>query len=318
MTARRGTDSEIAVVVVNHNTVDLLAQCLESVVAEEPADIVVVDHASTDGSVAMVRERFPDVGLLACDDNPGYGAGVNRGIARTAAAWCLVLNSDTEVAAGCLDALAHHVTTHDDAAVVGPRLFDPDGSVQHSCYPEPTVGQMALQDLGLLPLIARIGPLARRHVHTAAYDEVRSVAWLLGAALCIRREVWESLGGFDERYRMYFEEVDFCRRVRDAGSSVQLAPDAAVVHVGGASTSAYRDELARRYFSSRARYHREHLGRRSLALLRAETALVAAAQWTRERLRLASGSGDAARARTFSLVARDAIRGWSTEQPWTA
>lgn len=305
-----------AVVVVNHNTVDLLARCLESVIADGARTVVVVDHASTDGSVAMVRERFPTVTLQAHDDNPGYGAGVDRGIAATTEAWSFVLNSDTVVERGCLAALAVHAASDDHAHVLGPRITGPDGSLQRSCYPEPTVAQLLVQDLGLLPAIAAVPPLARRHPHTASHDAVRDVDWLLGAALCIRREAWESVGGFDEDYGMYFEEVDFCRRIRDAGGRVRLVPSAHVVHVGGASTKAYRDALARRYFSSRARYHRLHLGRRSSALLRVETALIAVAEMVRERLRLATGRGDPRRARMFTTVFRDAIGGWRSVPPW--
>ena len=305
-----------AVVIVNHNTVDLLARCLDSVIADGATEVVVVDHASTDGSVARVRERFPEVTLLAHEDNPGYGAGVDRGIAATTEAWSLVLNSDTEIARGCLEAFSVHARTHEDAHVLGPRITGPDGSLQRSCYPEPTVAQLFVQDLGLLRAVAAVPLLARRHPHTAPHDTVRDVDWLLGAALCIRRVAWEAVGGFDEEYGMYFEEVDFCRRIRDAGGRVQLVPSAQVVHVGGASTKAYRDALARRYFSSRARYHRLHLGRRSFALLRVETAFVAAAEWTRERFRLARGTGDRGRAATFATVARDALGGWRSVPPW--
>ncbi len=310
-----GTDVP-AVVVVNHNTVEHLARCLDSVVADGATSIVVVDHASTDGSVDMVRDRFPGVTLLAHTDNPGYGAGVNRGIAATVAPWSLVLNSDTEVQPGCLATLAEHGRMNPDAHVLGPRISEPNGSLQQSCYPEPTVLQLLVQDLGLLPAIASVPALARRHEHTAPHDRVRSTDWLLGAALCIRRDAWEAVEGFDEDYGMYFEEVDFCRRVRDAGGLVQLVPAARVVHVGGASTDAYRDALARRYFSSRARYHRRHLGRRSLALLRVETAFVAGAEWLRERARLVAGRGDRARARTFARVLLDAVEGWRSVPPW--
>lgn len=305
-----------AVVVVNHNTVDLLARCLESVIADGATSIVVVDHASTDGSVAMVRERFPEVTLLAHDDNPGYGAGVNRGIAATTAAWSLVLNSDTEIAGGCLEAFAVHAREHDDAHVLGPRITGPRGALQRSCYPEPSVAQLLIQDLGLLRFVAGVPPLAQRHPHTAPHDVERDVDWLLGAALCIRRDAWDAVGGFDEDYGMYFEEVDFCRRIRDTGGRVRLVPSAHVVHVGGASTKAYRDALARRYFSSRARYHRLHLGARSFRLLRVETACIAAAQWARERVRLVAGRGDRGRAATFATVVRDAIDGWRSVPPW--
>jgi N-acetylglucosaminyl-diphospho-decaprenol L-rhamnosyltransferase len=316
MTESSGASDTLAVVVVNHDTVDHLARCLDAVIADGATTIVVVDHASTDGSTAMVRTRFPGVDLLAHDDNPGYGAGVNRGMAAVTAPWVLVLNSDTEVVPGCLAALARHVASEPDAAVLGPRLLDPDGSLQRSCYPEPTVAQLLLQDLGLLPTVGRVPRLRDRHPHTASHDRVRSTDWLLGAALCIRRDRWAALGGFDEDYRMYFEEVDFCRRVRAAGDDVQLVPEASVVHVGGASTTAYRDALARRYFASRARYHRRHLGSRSHALLRVETGFIAGAQWLRERIRIAAGTGDRARAQTFGLVVRDAVTGWREEQAW--
>ena len=293
--------SAIDVVVVSHNTADLLVRCLDTVLAESPRSVVVVDHASSDGSAARVRREHPSVDVRAFDDNPGYAAGVNRGMAATDGDLCLVLNADTELRPGCLEALTVAAARHPSAAVLGPALLNPDGTRQRSTYPEPTPLRLALQDLGLLERLSRPRP---------------TPAWLLGAALLLRREAWDRLGGFDEAYGMYFEEVDFCRRARAAGLEVRLVPDAHVVHVGGASTSAYRQSMARRYFASRARYYHQHYSRRRFHLLRAETAAVALGRLVQEAVRVRRGAGEADRAPMLRAVLADAASGWSAAVPW--
>ncbi|HEX3128319.1 MAG TPA: glycosyltransferase family 2 protein, partial [Thermoanaerobaculia bacterium] len=132
---------KLAVVVVNHNTRDLLRSCLETVraeAAEDIAEVVVVDNASTDGSPEMVRTGFPEVRVLANRHNPGYGAGANQGIAACRAPYILLLNSDTRLGGGSVAALTDWLDRHPRAAVVGPRLVNPDGTLQSSCFPELT------------------------------------------------------------------------------------------------------------------------------------------------------------------------------------
>src|SRR5258708_164207 len=128
----------VAVVIVNHNTRNHLRACLASVRAERPAETIVVDNASDDGSAAMVKAEFPEVTVCANETNPGYGAAANQAVARTSLPYILLLNSDTRLQNGALLHLSSYLDRHTRAAIVGPRVLHPNGSLQPSCFPFPT------------------------------------------------------------------------------------------------------------------------------------------------------------------------------------
>ena len=189
------------VVIVNWNTRDLLRTCLQHASSEQPAQIVVADTGSRDGSPEMVRREFPQCTLVLIPENPGYGAASNMAIELCASEYVLLLNSDTEVHPGTLRVLQEYLDTHERAAIVGPRLVGPDGSSQESCFPFPR------------PL----RPLTQIKARSLSHDRAGPVPWVLGAALAIRRAAFDAVGGFDQAYHMYFEEVDLAYRLRKAG-----------------------------------------------------------------------------------------------------
>jgi GT2 family glycosyltransferase len=246
--------------VVNHNTRELLARCLESVCAEPAGAVVVVDNASTDGSAAMVRERFPGVQLLANRANLGYGAGANQAIRQCAARYVLLLNSDTLVQPGALAALSAYFEAHAGAGLVGPRLLYPNGRPQASCYAFPTPLHVLLEETTLIRHIAATPGLRHLFLHTRPYKRALRVPWVLGAALAVRRSAFEVVGGFDERFFMYAEEIDLSYRLWEAGWETHFTPNAVVVHVGGASTRQRRAAMARQFFTSLALFYRFHYG----------------------------------------------------------
>lgn len=250
----------IAVVVVNWNTCQLLRTCLQSVLAQRPAEIVAVDNGSTDGSVEMMRQEFPSVAVLVNPDNPGYGAAANRAIAACQGEYILLLNSDTELRAGALTALAACFDGHPRAGLVGPRLLNPDGTVQESCFPFPR------------PL----RPLTKWALRSYTHDRPQVVPWVVGAALGLRRAAFEAVGGFDESYRMYFEEVDLAFRLNQSGWETRFTPSAEVVHIVAASTSQRRAEMAlRTRLSAREFFRRHHSGLALTVALAMEYALTA-------------------------------------------
>jgi GT2 family glycosyltransferase len=260
MAARKGRAYSIpmhgiAVAIVNWNTRELLRACLQAVSAEQPAELVVADAGSRDGSIDMVCREFPAATLAVIPENPGYGAAANRALARCTAEYVLLLNSDTEVAPGTLGVLREYLDRHERAAVVGPRLVHPDGTLQESCFGFPR------------PL----RPLTRAKAGSLPHDRPGPVPWVLGAALAIRRAAFEAVGGFDEAYHMYFEEVDLSYRLRQAGWETHFTPEAQVMHVGGASTRQRRTEmLLRTRLSSLEFYRRHHRGLSRAAGLSAE------------------------------------------------
>ena len=223
--------ADVSVVVVTWNALPYVEQCLESVRGE---DVVVVDNGSKDGTVALVRERFPEVRLIE-QENKGMGGGNNAGMRAADGRYFLLLNSDAWVVDDGLAQLVAFADAHPEAAVVGPKLLNTDGTLQRSARGEPTLWSLATEYLAirkLAPHSGRLNPLYRGDFD---HDRVAEVDWLSGAALLVRREAADAVGLFDEDFFMFSEEVDWMTRFRRAGWKVLFYPDAEVVHVGGAS-----------------------------------------------------------------------------------
>jgi GT2 family glycosyltransferase len=258
MVREQAADSSVAVVVVSYNTRELLARCLESLSHEEAAEIIVVDNASTDGSAAMVRERFPGVRVVVNERNIGYGAAANEGVRSASAPLVLLLNADTTVDAGCIPALAGVAQRAGRAAIVAPAIVNRKGVAETSCFPFPGTLGWLLENEPIATVARRVGPLRRRAVSFDPPREAHAVPWALGCALLVRRSALEEVGGFDDSFFMYYEEVDLSRRLADAGWEVWFTPDARITHVGGASTSQVRTAMLIQHFESTVRYYRRH------------------------------------------------------------
>ena len=254
---RRG----IAVAVVSYNTRDELRGCLESVTRRRPDEIVVVDNASSDGTPEMVRTTFAALTLIANTHNPGYGSAANQAIAACTSPYVLLLNADTRLPEGTLDALAGYLDRHPGVAVVGPRLANPDGTLQPSCHAFPTAvtALLELTTLGRLghPVLGLPG-LRVWHPPAGPHDHARRVDWVKGAALAIRREAFVQVGGFDPAFFLYWEETDLCRRLATAGWETHFTPEATVIHAGEASTGQQRVETSHRFVESLRLYSRRH------------------------------------------------------------
>lgn len=223
--------ADVSVVVVTWNALPWLEQCLESVRGQE---IVVVDHGSTDGTLEVVRERFPEVRLIE-QENKGMGGGNNAGMRAVDGRYFFLLNSDAWVVDDALERLVAFADEHPEAAVVGPKLLNTDGTLQRSARGEPTVWRLATEYLfirKLAPRSRRLNPLYRGDFQ---HDRIEEVDWLFGPALLVRREAADAVGLFDEDFFMFSEEVDWMTRFRRAGWKVLFFPDAEVIHVGGAS-----------------------------------------------------------------------------------
>jgi len=249
----------MSIVIVNWNTEALLRQCLASILAHPPEgdyEVVVVDNASTDGSVAMVRDEFPSVTLLANEKNVGFAAGNNLAMEASTADMVLLLNSDTVVRPGALETLRQFMERHPEAGAAGARLLNPDGSLQPSCFPLPT---LLSEGMHLFHLDHR----RRRVMHEWDVSQPRRVDVLLGACMLLRREAVAQVGLLDEGYFMYSEEVDYCRRLQEAGWALYWVPEAEVVHYGGQSTRQVATEMFLRLYAGKLRYFRKHEGARA-------------------------------------------------------
>lgn len=225
--------ARVTVVVPTHETRELTLRCLAAVtVAESPA-IVVVDDGSTDGTSDAVARRFPEARVLRHGNAQGFTAAANAGLAAARGDLLLLLNSDTEVAP---DALPRLVAAFDAAprlGAAGAALVGVDGRPQWSGGAMPTTTWLAVLASGVAPQAARLPGYRRaRPLHPAG---AARVDWVPGAALAMRREVWEAVGSFDERFRLYAQDLDWCVRVRDAGWTIAILADVRIVHIGGAT-----------------------------------------------------------------------------------
>jgi GT2 family glycosyltransferase len=221
----------VAAVVVTYDALPWLEPCLESL---RGVETVVVDHGSGDGTLELVRESFPEVGLVE-QPNLGLAAGWNRGFAETESRYVLLLNADAWLVGDALERLVAFADARPDAAVVGPRLLNPDGTLQRSVRGFPTVWRLATEYLFLRKLAPSSRVLNAFYGAGFAHDEPRDADFLMGACLLVRREAVEEVGPADERYFLFSEEVDWCFRFRRAGWRVVFTPSAECVHVGGAA-----------------------------------------------------------------------------------
>ena len=233
--------ARVAVVVVTYDALPWIEQCLTSV---RSVETVVVDNGSSDGTVAFVRERFPDVRVIETE-NRGLGAGWNIGIRETSSQYVLLLNADAWLAEGALELLVEFADTRPRAAVVGPRLLNPDGTLQRSVRGFPTVWRLATEYLFLRKLALGSSALNAFYAGGFDHDVERDVEVVMGACMLLRREAIEQVGDCDEDYFLFSEETDWCFRFREAGWQVVFFPGAECVHVRGASHSGrlYRENL---------------------------------------------------------------------------
>lgn len=225
-------DLEVTIAIINHNTRDLLRTCLGSVLQAPPLasyEIIVVDNASTDGSVNMMKDEFPDIHLLENAGNLGYAAAANQALRTSRAKFVLVLNTDIELDRDAIDILLEHAEKHDDLAIGGPLLLNSDGSIQLSGRRFPSFIDAAMH--AFLGVIWPKNPFSVRYT-MADWDRQNDtvVDWVSGAAMLIRRRAAEDVGLFDERYFMYVEDMDLCYRLWQNEWKVYFCPDSKMVH----------------------------------------------------------------------------------------
>ncbi len=254
----------LSVIIVTYNSQDFVGECLRSVKqAIEKAqireglgvEIIVVDNASTDGTVEIVRQ-FEDVRIIRNAQNLGFAAGVNRGAKAAQGNWLLLLNPDCLVDGNAILALVEFIQNcSDEVAIVGLQLLNPDGTLQPSGRRFPKVWEFVLALLGFSRW------MEVRWFEGRDFTRVQEVDEVSGAALAINRNAFEQVGGMDEGFFLFFEELDLCRRVKAKGMKVVYLPDAKVKHLWGASVKRVPEIARKAQQQSAIRYFRKHHGR---------------------------------------------------------
>lgn len=256
---------DISFIIVSWNVRALLQRAILAICAdagEFQTEIIVVDNASSDGTVEMLRAEFPEVRVLANTENAGFTRGNNQGLAMAQGRYFFLLNPDTELERGALRALVGYMDAPENARVgiVGPQLVYGDGSLQSSRRRFPNFSTALFESTRLEQWFPRNRFLTEYRLLNTGDDVVQDVDWVVGAAMFVRRAVHEEIGGLDERFFMYSEELDWCKRAKQKGWRVVYFPPARVLHYEGKSSE---QALAQRdiYFhSSKVHYFKKHCG----------------------------------------------------------
>jgi N-acetylglucosaminyl-diphospho-decaprenol L-rhamnosyltransferase len=252
------------IVIVTYNSSESLGPCLASIARFAPAArVVVVDNASNDDPGPAVALHASQVTLVRSATNRGFGGGVNLGLRQAAGEFVLLLNPDCVLHEGAAERMQGELREHPECALVGPQILNPDGSLQGSARGDPS---FATGLFGRTTLLTRLFPNARWSRQNIKIDQSRiargesfAVDWVSGACMMARRTALEAVGGFDERYFLYWEDADLCRRLRNTGQTVRYVPAAKVMHVGARSSDSNRALATRAFHDSAYTYYATHV-----------------------------------------------------------
>ena len=257
---------DVSVIIVNWNTPAYLKACLESLYREPVPkvsyDVWVVDNASTDNSVEMVKRDFPQVNLIENTENSGFSKANNMAIRKSTGRYVFLLNSDAEVHEGALDSLIAYADANPQSGVMGPKVLNPDGSLQYSCRSFPNLWAGFFRNTKLGRLFPNNKHLKMYMLSDLDHSKVSIVGWLSGCAMLIRRSLIDQVGPMDEAFFMYCEDVDMCKRSWDAGYQVVYVPMSTVTHAIGKSSDRSYERATAQLCDSWRVYYIKHFGHR--------------------------------------------------------
>jgi len=301
------SSADLTIVIVNWNARDLLADCLHAIARTMQAsgaltiEVLVVDNASTDGSVALVQSQFPWVRLIVNAKNIGFAAANNQAICMASSRYILLLNSDTVVHPGALATLVHFMEGAPHAGACGARLLNGDGTLQPACHPMLTPGR----EFWRLIFLDQLWPRATYRI--GRWDTVtpRRVEVIKGACLLLRRVALDRVGLLDGGYFMYTEEVDLCYRLAQAGWELWYVPAAVVTHYGEGSSKQAAESMYVQLYRSKVQFYRKFGGVRRARLAKALLALAYVPRWLAASLGSPFSTRLRRQARTFRRLLAD-------------
>jgi GT2 family glycosyltransferase len=249
----------LSIIIVSWNTKEYLLRCLESVFRTERSrswDVIVVDNGSKDGSEKEAKQLYPEIRLIANEKNLGFAKATNQGVKHASGKWILLLNPDTEARDGAIETLIAFMDSHPDAGIAGAQLLNGDGSKQNSIANFPSLATELLNKSLLRRFLPEKFPGKER-----VYSGPKEVESVIGACLIARREAIEKVGILDEDYFLFFEETDWCYRMKKTGWRVYHVPQAEVVHFQGRGAESRKREAKVEYYRSRYRFFRKNRGK---------------------------------------------------------
>ncbi len=257
---------DVSVLVVNYNGGELVLRCLDSILQDTTglaAEVIVVDNASADGSADATAARFPQVRQIRNADNVGFARATNQALRLAQGKILILLNNDAYFLPGALTKLLAFMADHLEADALGPKVLNPDSTVQRSCFHFPTLRDIFFESFYLSRLFPRSNFFNRLEMGNFRYDQLRQVDWVLGACMAVRRSTLDAVGPMDERYFMYSEELDWCFTMHEAGKHIYYWPEPTVVHYGqqGQESRRIQPHILARGFESRYTYFEKHYGR---------------------------------------------------------
>lgn len=264
---------ELSIIIVNWNTKDLLKQCITSIQTSTSGisyETIVIDNASTDGSLEMLRDNFPGIKLIKNTENTGFARANNQGIKVAKGQFLCLLNSDTKIDHDVFTQMVDWLKANPDYGVIGPKLLNPDGSIQHSLGRFPNLLGLAVQ-LGVpfhvIPGVDLLFPTM--YINTRSYyQQHQDVDWVKGACYLLRREVLKNVPGLDPKVFMYMDEVEFSLRIRQAGWGIHYTPDVSVWHLERGSSRTGKTGAILGVYKGLYNYFQKHMPAWQLPILK--------------------------------------------------
>lgn len=300
---------DISFIIVSWNVRELLKRALQAMLDDtraEKIEIIVVDNASRDGTVEMLRENFPNARVIANAENVGFTRGNNQALQIAQGRYLFLVNPDTEIQRGAARALIEFMDAPANARVgiVGPQLVYPNGAIQSSRRRFPKFSTALFESTKLEQWFPRNRQIAEYRLQNTDDNAIQDVDWVVGAAMFVRRAVHEQIGGLDERFFMYSEELDWCKRTKDAGWRVVYFPNARVLHHEAKSSDQVRAQRDIYFHSSKVRYFKKHRGNFQGELLRYFLLSTFAYQWCEEAAKWLVGHKKELRAERMKAYAQ--------------
>lgn len=237
---------DLSIVIVTWNSREYIESCLNSIfknLSELKAKVLVVDNGSSDGTVEIIRERFLKVKIISNRENRGFAKATNQGLKVVKGRYALLLNPDTVVRENALQKMIKFMDSHSGVGALGPKLLNPDGTVQPSCREFPTFQTFLWEFTGFSKMFPNHKSFGRWRMGYFDHQSPKEVDQLMGACIVVRRDVLERVGLLDERFPLFFNEVDWCYRIKHAGWKIMFFPDAEVIHYLARSTSKIRCKM---------------------------------------------------------------------------